>query len=110
MTEIEMKAYTIGHTKSYDTSLASSNPVHKIGRREEDDYAGGWVWLKYEEAESFLKADELMIDGVKRNTADFSIYELELTGDYNDNISMDVDKYGIHHLLHDARIKGKVVR
>lgn len=95
-------AYTIGNTINYNFSLLLGEEVIKTGRTE--DYCGGWVWRNKEDAQAFIDADKIIIDGQKRNNKSFSVYELELPNNYDSDVSKEVDENGVHMLLVDAII------
>lgn len=98
-------AYTIGNFKNYDEALATNEIVTKLGRQE--DYCGGCIWKTKEEAQAFIIADKIMIDGTKRDNKKFAVYELSLSGNWNSDVSQDVDEDGVHMLLVDAVIVKK---
>ncbi len=100
-----MKAYTIGNFNSYDKAL-SEGEVKKLGK--EGDYPGGCIWKTKEEAQAFIVADNIIIDGTKRDNKKFAVYELKLSGDWDSDVSKEVGKDGVHILLVDAVIVGKV--
>ena len=103
-------AYTVGHTVNYDRNLAEATPnepVRKVGERQDEDYAGGWVWRTPEDAQSFLDDQERKGWPDDWQASDFSIYELELPTNWDTNVSLQTHDDGVHRLLHDAVIVGK---
>lgn len=99
-------AYTIGNFSSYDKSLATEEEVFKTGKY--DDYPGGWVWQTKEAALEFIDHNAIIIDGTLRDSKKFAVYEVSLIGDWNSDVSKEVDKDGIHNLLKDALIVRKL--
>jgi hypothetical protein len=101
-------AYTIGHTKNYDLSLAGTEVVYKVGKS--DDYKGGWVWETPEEARTFINSSEFLPvdwgDGKSRDPIKFSVYQIELPHSWESDVS-EPDQIGTRHLLHDAMIVSK---
>lgn len=102
-------AYTIGNYKNYDEVLASGEPVTKLGKyeTEQEKYPGGCVWKTKDEAQNFINADKIMIDGTKRDNKKFAVYKLHLTNNWETDISKEVDEDGFHMLLVDAIIVEK---
>lgn len=101
------RAYTIGRTSSYDKSLAEEPEVKKIGKS--GDYKGGWVFRTPEEAHNFLGSyawKASMKSG--EDPADYSVYELELSGPWEECASAQPKEDGVHRLLKDARVIGKM--
>jgi len=105
----QIKAYTLGLQSSYDHALeVEPMPVMKIGKRSlpDDVYPGGWVWRSYEDAKEYMdghKDDEFF------RGRQFAVYRLTLPNGWD----MDVygpDADGIHNLLHDAVIVGRVIK
>jgi hypothetical protein len=99
-------AFTIGHTKSYDQTLAEYLPeeCRKLGAQ--DDYEGGWIWKTAAEAEAFIHSEDFLQvnwgDGKFRSPENFSVYKVELVNGYQD-ISPIIDKDGIYNLLVSSR-------
>lgn len=99
-------AYTMGNFKNYDEALATESVVTKLGRQ--DGYSGGCIWKTREEAQKFIEADKIVIDGTKRDNKKFAVYQLELYGNWDSDVSKDVDEDGVHMLLVDAVVVGRV--
>ena len=93
-------AFTIGRTSCYDRSL----PATKLGHRP--DYPGGWVWQTADEAKAFLR-DDLQRQVPGWDPATFSVYVLELPTSWWADVG-GIGPDGVHHLLNDARVVGKV--
>jgi hypothetical protein len=105
-------AYTIGRTTAYDQGLVENKDLHKLGRKIKDaadcpndcpdGYPGGWVWKTLPEANRFLdsRLNEFESSWDKN---DFSVYEIELTTDWDNGVSFNSEN-GIYNLLHDAKI------
>jgi hypothetical protein len=98
-----MQAFTIGSTKSYDRALAEAaktgKPVMKLGKGSDPDdpgYEGGWV---------FQLEAEAVLEYIGQDRADYSVYELDLPGSWEDCTYKGID--GLHHLTVDARIVGR---
>lgn len=100
------KAYTIGHHISYDHSLASEPEVKKLGRT--DDYEGGWVFRTAAEARGFMTSPAWAALEVKRDAANYAVYELELPGPWSECASAKPAEDGVHRLLISSRIVRKV--
>jgi len=97
------QAFTIGSQSSYDRALAESDPVTKLGVRPEDDppYEGGWVWRTAEDALAFIQHNALPFKA--------AVYVLELPTGWNTDVSPEPHPSdGVHRLLHDALITGRV--
>ena len=105
-------AYTIGHRASYDESLIRESVVMKIGRRlkESPPYLGGSVWPTIEEAIAFIRDDNIIIDGMKRDACKFAVYEIILPTGWEVDVSStrDSDLSGSYSLLNDAPIIRKI--
>jgi hypothetical protein len=109
-----MKAYTLGHTTSYDASLASNEGCIKLGTRPAghvdipdypDGYSGGWLWASADRAEAFRLG---YLHEFGRQPASFSVYELEISS-WEECASPEPDPSdGVHRLLVDSPVVGKV--
>ena len=105
------KAFTIGRTTSYDKYLAEDNP-QKLGLRAPckefpEGYEGGWIWRSLEEAQSFLRGPDFKIY-TQWNPLEFSVYELLIESWATSASLRPSSEDGVHRLLFDARILGKV--
>lgn len=103
--------YTIGRTTSYDEALLYPQGVHKLGAyeptsEEPEGYKGGWVFKTIQEALELKKT----IHKFDWNPEEFSVYELKLPNNWEQDVSKDPDEDGVHHLLVDALIVRKVQR
>lgn len=81
--------YTIGHTKSYDEYLSTSDNPRKLGRCEyhidcDGPYLGGIVWPDPNGARSFIEYN---------NLADFSVYQLEGSWDQDVYLPENEESY-----------------
>jgi hypothetical protein len=99
-------AYTIGRTSSYDQALAEEPKVKKLGRKPLCDefpegYRGGSVWRTATEAVVYLTSGHLQVGW---HPEDFSVYELELPGLWEDATEPDD---GFSNLLMDSVIRRK---
>ena len=94
-------AYTIGHEKNYDILLLSGE-THKLGRQldESPPYPGGWVWRTALEAQTFIQNTTLGFEA--------AVYTLELVECWKTDVTPYPGEDGVHNLLIDARIVGKV--
>lgn len=101
-------AFTIGRTSGYDQALIEAEATGiirlKIGRQP--DYSGGWVWRTREEAKAFINQGKIEISGVPQDPSTFSVYGLILPTSWDVDVSKDLDEFGVHMLLNDAKIVG----
>ncbi len=99
------RAYTIGHTRSYDEALEKDpDNAFKLGKTE--DYQGGCVFKTLKEALEFLESSHFHDinwgDGKPRDPKNFSVYGLHLVNGYEDISEFDpVAKH--HYLLIDSK-------
>lgn len=106
-----MIAYTLGRTSSYDESLASGEPLSKLGVRpispeDPEGYGGGWIWQTAQEAHDFLNGP--FSNDYDWLPEDFSIYEVELVNGWDIDVLLTTGSDGVHRLKNDSRIIGKV--
>lgn len=104
-------AFTLGYAKSYDAYIKEytdpADPPMKSGRHH--DYAGGWIWSTPSAAGAFLASDTFAVSFPNRDPAEFAVYELELPTDWTTDVSATPSPTdGVHRLLNDARIVGRV--
>jgi hypothetical protein len=99
-------AFTIGHTKSYDQSLAECLPEECMKTGAHDDYEGGWIWKTAKEAEDFIHSENFLKvdwgDNIPRPPEKFSVYRVELVNGWDD-VSPVPGKDGVFHLLVSSR-------
>lgn len=107
-----MHAYTLGHKTSYDKALVEKPSVKKLGKRPvghpdvPEGYDGGWVWKTAEEAHAYYAGNKEAIEGEKNRR--FAVYRLKLKGTWESDVSKRRATDGVHRLLVDAKIVGRV--
>lgn len=101
-------AYTIGNVSSYDKALDTGDEVVKLGKT--DNYSGGYVWQTAKEAQNFIDADNIIIDGIKRDKDKFAVYELRLNDSWDRDVSLEVDEDGVHNLINNAVVVRKIIK
>jgi len=89
--------FTIGCQPNDDVLLREPR-VMKLGAHE--DYEGGWVWATKEQAALFIRNSSLSFP--------VAVYELELTGTWETDVSPEPSSDGAHRILRDARIVQRV--
>jgi hypothetical protein len=99
-----MKAFTIGHTRSYNQAMKEPSGCWKLGRKEKceeypEGYEGGCTWLSWEEADRFRREH---LHRFEWNPNDFSVYSLDLS---DEDISEEISDNGYYYLLKDSKIK-----
>jgi len=95
-----MTAYTIGNEHGYDETLASGTAVYKLGKRPEEDYPGGWVCKTIDDAQNFINDQDLPFKA--------AVYEIELPGTWETDVTSKPGGDGVHNLLVNAKIIKKV--
>lgn len=100
-----MIVYTLGRTSSYDKCLAEEEKPTKLGaygptKDEPDGYAGGAVWKTPEEVRTYI--DTL------NDSETWSIYSIEIDGDWEKCVNLKVDQEGFNRLLKDSPIIAKI--
>lgn len=99
-TGAEITGFTLGHEESYDRYLREKRPRLKVGKcvLDGEPYAGGWLWFSAAAAEAFRRSEGL---------GEFAVYGLSLPVPWSECAGPRGDD-GVHRLLMDAEILGKV--
>ena len=106
------RAYTLGHSESYDRGLREQvpgKPLLKQGRG--DNYSGGWIWETEATAQAFLNSPRFAAAFPGRDSREFAVYEVELPTGWAADVSAAPDPSdGVHRLINHAAIKRRMGR